>query len=88
VSGIAPVIEAVNVILRRLGNLPDGPEVSALRDRALECIEEVVGWNAARPSSESRNATMVRILGLHVAANKAASGSRLEATLPGPPRAA
>ncbi len=86
-SGIAPVIEAVNVILRRLGDLPDGPEVSALRDRALECIEEVVGWNAARPSTESRNATMVRVLTLHVAANKVASRLRVEATGPDPLRA-
>ena len=72
-SAIAPVIDALHVILRRLGDLPEGPEVAELRDRALECIEETVAWNTAQVSSEGRNATMVRVLALHIAANKLAS---------------
>lgn len=79
-TGIAPVIDALNVILRHLGDLPEGPQVSALRDRALECVEEVAAWNAAGASSEMRHATMVRVLCLHIAANKVASSLRLEAS--------
>jgi hypothetical protein len=78
VTGIAPVIDAVHVILRRLDDLPAGPEVADLRERALACIEEVVAWNAARTSTERRHATMVRVLVLHVAANKLASSLGFE----------
>jgi hypothetical protein len=50
--------------------LPEGPEVSALRERALGYIEEVAMWSAERPSVEAREATMKNVLALHVAVKK------------------
>ena len=76
---IARVVDAVNVILRRLDDLPSGPEVAELRDRALGCIEGVVDGNTARPFSEVRDATMLRVLALHVATNRVASTLELHA---------
>jgi len=35
VRGIALVIDAVNIILRHLGEMPDGPAVRELRVRAV-----------------------------------------------------
>lgn len=70
VRGLALVIDAVNVILRHLAELPDGPEVPELRDRALGYIEEVAMWNTSRPSVETREAMMKKVLALHVVVNK------------------
>jgi hypothetical protein len=69
-TSIALVIGAVNIVLKRLGTLPGGPEVNALRERALGYIEEVAMWSAERPSVEVREATMKNVLALHVAVKK------------------
>jgi len=76
VSGIALVIEAVNVILRHMGELPDGPEVRELRHKALGYINEAVLWKDVRPrpSGEVRDALMKKVLVLHVAVNKLGGG--------------
>jgi len=68
VRGFALVIDAVNVVLRHLGELPDGPEVRVLRDQALGYINEAVLWKDAhpRPSVEARDALMKKVLALHV----------------------
>lgn len=68
--GIALVIGAVHVILKRLAELPEGPEVHAQRETALGYIGEVAMWNASQPSVEMREATMKRVLALHVAVNR------------------
>jgi hypothetical protein len=49
VRGIALFIDAVNVILKHLGDLPDGHEVHALRQKGLGYINEAVLWKDARP---------------------------------------
>jgi|HubBroStandDraft_4_1064222.scaffolds.fasta_scaffold05481_7 hypothetical protein len=67
---IALVIGAVNIVLKHLEKLPGGPEVSALRERALGYIEEVAMWSTERPSVEVREATMKNVLALHVAVKK------------------
>jgi hypothetical protein len=66
VKGIALVIDAANVILKHLGQIPDGAEARALRARALDCIQEVAAWRSAKPSVETREAMMKRVLALHV----------------------
>ena len=64
------VIGAVNVILKQLGELPDGPEARGLRERALGYIQEAAMWNTARPSIEMLEATMKNVLFLHVVVRK------------------
>jgi hypothetical protein len=66
VRGIALVIEAANVILRHLGEIPDGVEVRALREQTLDCIQEAAAWKSARPTAQIREAMMKRVLALHV----------------------
>jgi hypothetical protein len=70
VRGIALVIDAANVILRHLAEIPDGMEARALRERALECIKEATEWKVARPTVETREAMMKRVLALHVAVKR------------------
>jgi hypothetical protein len=66
----ALVIGAVNLALQHLGDLPEGPEVTALRKRALGYIEEVATWSAEQPSAQAREATMKNVLALHIAVTK------------------
>jgi hypothetical protein len=68
-QGIALVIAAVNVILRHLGALPDGPEVRELRETALGYINEVVLWRTTLPSAAERDALMKKVLALSVSVN-------------------
>ncbi len=79
--GIALVIEAVNVVLRHLGEIPEGPEASALRDEGLGYINEALLWKEAqpRPSVETRNALMKKVLALHVAVRKLSRGEGSQA---------
>ena len=74
--GLALVIEAVNIILRHLGELPDGPEVRELRGRGLGYINEAVLWKDVRPqpSVEMRESLMKKVLVLHVAVRKLGGG--------------
>ena len=74
--GLALVIEAVNIILRHLGELPDGPEVRELRHRGLGYINEAVLWKDVRPqpSVEMRESLMKKVLVLHVAVRKLGGG--------------
>lgn len=76
--GIALVIDAVNVILKHLGELPDGPEVHVLREKGLGYINEAVLWKDAqpRPSVQMREALQKKVLGLHVEVNKLWGGVR------------
>lgn len=76
VRGIALIIDAVNIILKHLGEKPDGPEARELRDRALGYINEAVLWKDARPrpSLQMREALMKKVLALHVEVNKLGRG--------------
>jgi hypothetical protein len=69
-QGIALVIAAVNVILRHLDALPDGPEVRELRATALGYINEVMLWTTTLPSIETRDALMKKVLALHVSVSR------------------
>lgn len=64
--GIALVIEAANVILRHLGEIPDGVEARALREKTLDCIQEAAALKGAKPTAQTREAMMKRVLALHV----------------------
>lgn len=70
--GIALIIDAVNIILRHLGELPDGPEVRELREKGLGYIGEAVLWKEARMglSIVKREALMKKVLDLHIEMNK------------------
>jgi hypothetical protein len=72
VRGLALVIEAVNIILRHLGEMPDGAEARELRGKALGYINEAVLWKdlLPRPSVETRDALMKKVLVLHVEVSK------------------
>ena len=74
--GIAHIIDAVNIILRHLGEKPGGPEACELRDRGLGYINEAVLWRDARPrpTVQARVALMKKVLALHVAVKKLGSG--------------
>ncbi len=69
-NATALVIGAVNLVLKHLGDLPEGPEVTALRERALGYIEEAAMWSAEQPSAQVREATMKNVLALHIAVTK------------------
>lgn len=74
--GIALIIDAANVILKHLGEMPDSPEVRDLRDKGLGHINEAVCWKDAkpRPTIQMREALMKKVLALHVEASKLGGG--------------
>ena len=72
--GIALVIDAVNVVLRRLGELPDCAEARELQEKALGYINEVVLWKSTMPPVETRDTLMKEVLALHVAVNRLGGG--------------
>jgi hypothetical protein len=76
VRGVALVIDAVNIILRRLDELPEQPAVRELRAKARGYIDEAVLWKSARPrpSVEKRELLMKKVLALHVEVNKLGDG--------------
>jgi len=76
VRGITLVIDAVNIVLRHLGEHPDGAEARELRDKALGYIEEVAMWSTAKPSVEKREALMKKVLALHVEVKRLSGGER------------
>ena len=90
--GLALVIEAVNVVLKHLAQMSDGPEVRELRDEALGCINEAVLWKdeQPRPTVQQRDTLMKKVLALHIAANKldarrrSASAARTSSTCRSP----
>jgi hypothetical protein len=71
-KGLSLVIDAVNVILRHLDEGPDGLEARELRSKALDYINEGLLWKDARPrpSVETREALMKKVLALHVAVRR------------------
>jgi hypothetical protein len=70
------VIDAVSVILKQLDGAPDGPEVRALRARALDCVNEAVALRDTRPRlpAEQRDALMKKLLALHVEVRRLRTG--------------
>lgn len=72
--GIALVIEAANVVLRHLSDLPDGDEARALREKTLDCIQEAAAWQSGKPSVQVREAMMKRVLALHVEVKRLTGG--------------
>jgi hypothetical protein len=58
--------DAIEIVLRRLGDLPPSPEVKDLRAKAEEYLCEVDGWSTSPPTAEARDKLMKRALGLHV----------------------
>jgi hypothetical protein len=78
VRGIKLIIDAANVILKHLGEMPDDPQARELRDKALGYIDEAVLWRDARPrpSVEKREALMKKVLALHIEVKNLGSGTR------------
>jgi hypothetical protein len=64
------IVNAVNVILKRLGKLVDSAEVRELREKALACLHEAEAWKHIPPTIEQRDGLMKTVLDLHVRARK------------------
>ncbi len=84
--GSALVVNAIHIVLRRLGELPENDETRELRDRGLDYINEAVVWtsNGEPPSVETRETLMKKVLALYVTVNRL--GRRAAPTVPPPER--
>jgi len=60
------VQDSIEVVMRRLSSLPDGPEVEALGLKAAYYIQQARGWERKLPTVEQRETLMKRVLALHV----------------------
>jgi hypothetical protein len=63
---LALVVDAIEVVSRRLSALPASREVEALRARATECRRETDTWRTSPPAAAERDKLMKRVLNLHV----------------------
>jgi hypothetical protein len=70
------VLDAIDIVLRRLELLHPSPDVVALRAAAVRQLREAQDWERAYPSLEEQERLMKRVLFLHVGTAK------LERTLP------
>jgi hypothetical protein len=68
--GLAIVLEAIDLTLKRLALVAQCPEARALLEATLACAREAEGWRALPASVEQREALMKRVLALHVAASR------------------
>lgn len=64
------VLDAIDVVLRRLDLLAHSPDVVALRAAALRHLREAQEWDHARPDIEEQERLMRRVLGLHLGTAK------------------
>jgi hypothetical protein len=69
------VLEAVDIVLRNLAELPDGADARKVREKALAYIKEAEGWRDHPPSVEKREALMKKVLGLHTAVSRLGHGN-------------
>jgi hypothetical protein len=60
------VLDAIDIVLRRLESLTPSPDVVALRAAALRHLREAQEWDRARPDQDEQERLMRRVLGLHV----------------------
>jgi hypothetical protein len=60
------VLNAIDVVLRRLSALERSPEVDELRLKAEAYRDQVQRWRKARPTVEEGERVMTRVLRLHV----------------------
>jgi hypothetical protein len=77
VGGSAPVpkrskaiVDAVDVILRRLAKLPDGAEAQELREKALACLRIARTWEGLAPTPAQREGVAKTVLALHTRARR------------------
>jgi hypothetical protein len=62
----AVILDAIEIAVHELAKLPDSPESSALRTKALAFEETAKAWPHAPPTQEKRGAMMQSVLALHV----------------------
>jgi hypothetical protein len=67
----ALLMDAIDVVERRLMALSPSQEVDELRERVVIYREQVHEWQQAKPSAEQRDKLMKLVLALHVAVAKA-----------------
>ena len=63
---LAPVRDAISVVVRRLSALRASPEVLEMKARAEEYIRETEAWSSSPPAAKEREDLMKRLLKLHV----------------------
>jgi hypothetical protein len=68
--------EAIEAVVGVLTSLPDCAEKQQLVDEARACERTIDGWSHQAPTSEQHEATMKRVLKLHIAAARLARISR------------
>ncbi len=71
---IALVVDAIDLVLRRLNRREPSPDVDALRLTALQRLREARAWEHAWPPLEEQERLMKRVLGLHASAARLAHG--------------
>ena len=73
----AVIVDAVNVILRRLARLADSAEVRELLEKAHGRLREVDEWTDRPPTVEERESLMKNVLAVHVEARRFGSWNPL-----------
>jgi hypothetical protein len=63
VKGIKLVVDAVNIVVTNLAQLPDGPDVRKLREKAAACLALAEGGRSP-PLVDQCEALMKKVLGL------------------------
>jgi len=66
--------DAVNVLARRLSELPPSADIAELRGRVAEYTREVESWPSLHPSSQQSNALSVGLLHLFAEMTKIEAG--------------
>jgi hypothetical protein len=70
------VLDAIDIVMRRLELLSSSPDVVALRAAAVRQLREAQDWERAFPAPEEQERLMRQVLHLHVGTAK------LERTMP------
>jgi hypothetical protein len=62
------VLDAIDIVLRRLQILHPSPDAAALRVAALRQLQAAQGWERTQPPLEEQEVLMRRVLQLHIGA--------------------
>jgi hypothetical protein len=69
-KNIQLVVDAVNVVLKNLGQVKDNAEGRTLEELGFAYIQQAEGWKDHPPAVEQREALMRKVLALHIAASR------------------
>jgi hypothetical protein len=73
------VLDAIDIVLRRLERLHPSPDVDAIRVTALHQLREAQAWERAWPPLEEQERVMKRVLDLQASTVKLATPSPIGA---------